>query len=123
MMPSIDKARLCLKIIRERKALDPLLLHVEPLTSVADYFLITSGNSTRQVQAIARHLQRSLREAGVRAYGAEGEQEGQWILMDYGDVIVHIFYEPVREFYDLEGLWSEASQVGIDEAPGKEAAP
>jgi len=122
-MSSIDKARLCLKIIRERKAIDPLLLHVEALTSVADYFLITSGNSTRQVQAIARHLQRTLREAGLRAYSAEGEQEGQWILIDYGDVIIHIFYQPVREFYDLEGLWSEAPQMQANNAPIKDGVP
>lgn len=124
MMPSIDKARLCLKTIRERKALDPVLLRVEALTSVADYFLITSGSSTRQVQAIARHLDRTLREAGIRAYGSEGEQEGQWVLMDYGDVIIHIFYQPLREFYDLEGLWSEAPQVEAYEGmASKEVAP
>ncbi len=122
-MSSIDKARLCLNTIRERKALNPLLLHVEALTTVADYFLITSGNSTRQVQAIARHLERTLRKAGIRAYGAEGEQEGQWILMDYGDVIIHIFYQPVREFYDLEGLWSEAPQVKPDAPPLQDVAP
>jgi ribosome-associated protein len=123
MMLSIDKAQLCLKTIRERKALDPVLLHVEALTSVADYFLITSGNSTRQVQAIARHLRRTLREAGLRAYGAEGEQEGQWVLMDYGDVIIHIFYQPLREFYDLEGLWIEAPQVQADNAASEDVAP
>jgi len=117
MMPSIDKARLCMKTIRERKAVDPVLLHVETLTSVTDYFLIASGNSTRQVQAIARHLQRTLREAGLRAHGAEGEQEGQWVLMDYGDVVIHIFYQPLREFYDLEGLWSEAPRMQANNGP------
>ena len=125
MMPSIDKAQLCLKTIQERKAVDPVLLHVAALTSVADYFLIASGSSTRQVQAIARHLQRTLRDAGIKAYGAEGEQEGQWVLMDYGDVVVHIFYEPLREFYDLEGLWVEAPQIEPDHAPipMKDAVP
>jgi ribosome-associated protein len=114
MMESIDKAKLCLKTIKERKAIDPVLLHVENLTSVSDYFLITSGNSTRQVQAITRHLQKTLREAGLRPYGTEGEQEGHWVLMDYGDVVVHIFYQPLREFYDLEGLWIEAPEVQTD---------
>jgi ribosome-associated protein len=123
MMQSIEKARLCLKTIGERKALDPVLLHVEAFTSVADYFLITSGNSTRQVQAIARHLRRTLREAGLRAYGAEGEQEGQWVLMDYGDVIIHIFYQPLREFYDLEGLWMEAPQVEANDPASEDVAP
>jgi ribosome-associated protein len=122
-MPSIEKAQLCMKTIEERKALDPVLMHVEALTSVADYFLITSGSSTRQVQAIARHLTRTLREAGLRAYGSEGEQEGQWVLLDYGDVIVHIFYQPLREFYDLEGLWNEAPQVKAGGMASKEVAP
>ncbi|MBW1784783.1 MAG: ribosome silencing factor [Deltaproteobacteria bacterium] len=122
-MQPIDKARLCLKTIRERKALDPVLLDVASLTSFADYFLITSGNSTRQVQAITRHLQKTLREAGLRPYGTEGEQEGQWVLMDYGDVIIHIFYQPLREFYDLEGLWSEALRVEADDPASKDIAP
>ena len=115
-METLDKARLCLKIIKERKALTPVLLEVGKLTSFADYFLIASGNSTRQVQAISRHMARRMREEGLRAYGVEGEQEGQWVLMDYGDVVVHIFYDPVREFYDLEGLWIEAARIETDES-------
>ena len=115
-METLNKARLCLKIIKERKALTPVLIEVGKLTTVADYFLIASGNSTRQVQAISRHMARRMREEGFRAYGIEGEQEGQWVLMDYGDVVVHIFYDPVREFYDLEGLWIEATRIEIDES-------
>ncbi|MFH0845545.1 MAG: ribosome silencing factor [Pseudomonadota bacterium] len=110
-MKTIDKAFLCLNIIKERKAIDPILAQVDKLTSITDYFLITSGNSSRQVQAIARHLSKRMREEGFKAYGVEGEQEGQWILMDYGDVVIHIFYQPVREFYDLEGLWIEAPRI------------
>ena len=113
-MTSIEKARLCLTTISERKAVDPILLHVENLTTVADYFLITGGNSTRQVQAIARHLQKTLKERGIAPYGIEGEQEGQWVLLDYGDVIIHIFYQPIREFYDLEGLWVEAPEIRLE---------
>ena len=113
-METIDKALLCLKIINERKAVNPILFEVGMLTSLSDYFLIASGNSSRQVQAICRHLARRMREEGFRAYGVEGEQEGHWVLMDYGDLIVHIFYEPVREFYDLEGLWVEAPRVDLE---------
>jgi len=123
MIESIDKARLCLKTINERKAIDPVLLHVENLTSVSDYFLITSGNSTRQVQAITRHLQKTLREAGLRPYGTEGEQEGHWVLMDYGDVVIHIFYQPLREFYDLEGLWVDAPEVEPDRPISEDVGP
>ncbi len=115
-METLDKARLCLKIIKERKALIPVLLEVGKLTAVAEYFLIASGNSTRQVQAISRHMARRTREEGLKAYGVEGEQEGQWVLMDYGDVVVHIFYDPVRKFYDLEGFWIEAARIEMDES-------
>jgi len=112
-MKTLEKALLAAEIIMERKAVDPVLFDVEGLTSITDYFLIASGNSSRQVQAIGRHLQRTMKEKGHRAYGIEGEQEGQWVLMDYGDLVVHIFYQPVREFYDLEGLWSEAPRIGL----------
>ena len=113
-MESLEKAYLCLEIIKERKALNPVMFEVEKLTSITDFFLIASGNSSRQVQAIARHLNRRMREEGFRAYGIEGEQEVHWILMDYSDIVIHIFYQPVREFYDLEGLWTEAPRVEVD---------
>ena len=115
MMRAIDKARLCLKLIMERKALDPLLLEVEELTSFADYFVIASGNSARQVQAISRHVKQKMRDAGFRSDGVEGEQEGHWVLLDYGDVVIHLFYQPIREFYDLEGLWIEASRMSLED--------
>ena len=114
-METLDKGRFCLSIIKERKALDPVMFDVGGMTSIADYFIITSGNSSRQVQAIARHLTRRMREEGYKSYGIEGEQEGHWVLIDYGDIVIHIFYQPVREFYDLEGLWIEAPRVKIDE--------
>jgi len=110
-MESLDKAKLCVKIIRERKALDPVLFEVGKLTSIADYFLIASGSSTRQVQAMTRHLLKRMREEGFRAHGVEGEQEGHWVLLDYGDIVIHLFYQPVREFYDLESLWIDAPRL------------
>jgi len=113
-MESLDKARLCTKIIKERKAINPILFEVAGLTSITDYFIVASGASNRQVQAISKHVMRRMREEGFRAYGVEGEQEGHWVLMDYGDIIIHIFYQPVREFYDLEGLWTEAPQVEVE---------
>ena len=118
-MESLDKARFSLDLVRERKALDPVLFDVGELTSFTDYFLIAAGGSTRQVQAITRHLIRKMREAGWHAHGVEGEQEGQWVLVDYGDLVVHIFYEPVREFYDLESLWVEAPRVGAEPEDGE----
>ena len=114
-MNTLDKALLASRIIKERKAINPVLFEVGKLTSIADYFLIASGNSSRQVQAIGRHLSRRMREKGLKAYGVEGEREGHWILMDYGDLVIHIFYQPVREFYDLEGLWIEAPRIRLNE--------
>jgi ribosome-associated protein len=114
-MDSFEKALLATSIIRERKAIDPVLFEVGKMSSLADYFLIASGNSSRQVQAIGRHLNRQMRKKGFKAYGIEGEFEGHWILMDYGDLVIHIFYQPVREFYDLEGLWFEAPRVELED--------
>lgn len=114
-MESLDKARLAADIIRERKAIDPVLFNVGEMSSFADYFLIASGNSSRQVQSISQHLERKMRDNGFKSYGIEGELDGQWILMDYGDLIIHVFYQPVREFYDLEGLWLEAPRIELEE--------
>jgi len=114
-MQVLDKALLCLSIIKERKAIDPVLFEVGKLSSITDYFLIASGNSIRQVQAISRHLKKRMDEESFKAYGLEGEQEGHWVLLDYNDVVIHIFYQPDREFYDLEGLWIEAPRIDLNE--------
>jgi ribosome-associated protein len=118
-MEPLDKALLCLKLINERKAIDPVLFEVGRLTSITDYFLVTSGNSTRQVQAISQHVSRRMKEEGFRPIGVEGEEEGHWVLMDYGDVVIQIFYHPLREFYDLEGLWIEAPRIGLNASEKK----
>lgn len=110
-LSSLEKVRLCSREALERKTEDLLVLDLARHTSFADYFVIGSGKSSRQVQAIADHIVRRLREAGVRPLHIEGEQQGHWILLDYGDVIVHLFYRPVREFYDLESLWTDAARI------------
>jgi ribosome-associated protein len=109
-----SKAILCAQEAQGFKALDVVLLDVTGLASFADYFIVCSGQSSRQVQGIANNLERALREHGIRPLGVEGAREGQWILMDYGEVIIHIFYEPVRDFYDLESLWSEAKRLRFE---------
>ena len=120
-MKSLDKALLAADIIMERKPIDPVLFDIGELSSFADYFLIAGGNSTRQVQSIKQHLDKKMKENGFKSYSTEGELEGQWILMDYGDLIIHLFYQPVRELYDLEGLWMEAPriEIGSNEIPDK----
>jgi ribosome-associated protein len=94
-----------------RKALNVTILDVRPLTSVADAFIICSGRSHRQVSAIADFIRQELKKQAIQPLSVEGLKEGHWVLLDYGHVIIHIFYEPVREFYDLEGLWADARRV------------
>ncbi|MGA6926457.1 MAG: ribosome silencing factor [Desulfosarcina sp.] len=94
-----------------RKARNPVLLDVRHLTSLADAFLICHGTSNRQVIAIADHIQRDLKKQGIKALSVDGLQEGHWVLLDYGHVIIHVFYESIRGFYNLEGLWSDARHI------------
>ncbi|MDY0039285.1 MAG: ribosome silencing factor [Desulforhabdus sp.] len=117
-MSARQKAIFCADQILDRKAEDLLILDVSRLSSFADYFVICSGKSSRHVQGIADNLEASMRQRGIKAAGIEGSREGHWILLDYGDVIVHIFYEPVRLFYDLESLWSEAKRIELKQDNG-----
>ncbi len=99
----------------KKKAVNIVLLNMEGIVSYADYFLICSGNSDRQVQAIAQSIEAELKKHGHRTLGVEGLSQGRWVLIDYGDVVVHVFQESVRRFYDLEGLWIEAPRVEIED--------
>lgn len=110
-MSAGDKALRCAREALECRALDLVLLDVTGLSSFTDYFLICSGKSSRQVQGISDNLEAGLAKAGFKPLGIEGRAEGHWVLMDYADVVIHIFYEPVRHFYDLESLWSDARRV------------
>ena len=94
-----------------KKAESVVILGVQALTSLADAFILCSGRSNRQVMAIAEHIKTTLKKKGLQALRIEGLKEGHWVLMDYGDVIIHIFYDPVRRFYDLEGLWADAPRL------------
>ncbi len=113
---SWDKVLLLTRLALEKKAYDLIVLDVRELTSIADYFILCSGRSDRQVQSIAQGLEENALEEGIRPYAVEGTQRGHWVLMDFSDVIVHIFYEPVREFYDLDGLWNHAPRAALPEA-------
>ena len=101
----------------EKKCVEPVLLDVRALASYTDYILIVSGRSDRQVQSIGEGVREALRLENVRPMGSEGLKDGQWSLLDFGDMIVHVFYHPVREFYDLEGLWADAPRVPIEVPP------
>ena len=99
------------KAILAKKAIRLEVLDVRNLTSVADAFIICSGQSNRQVTAIAEHIQQDLKKQKILPLSVEGAGEGHWVLLDYGHVVIHVFYEPVRAFYDLEGLWMDARRL------------
>ncbi len=105
---SRNRAEILLRAALSKKALDPVLIRLQGLTSVADYFLIVSARSGKQVKAVAEAVLSDARKHKIQRYSPEGVQKGNWALLDYGDVVVHIFQKPTREFYDLEGLWAEA---------------
>jgi ribosome-associated protein len=108
---------LALKTIDAVKGLEPVVLEVKGLCFFADYFLICSGTSKRHVVALAQRLEEALGQAGVKPLGVEGVQEGLWVLMDYNDVVIHIFSQELRQFYDLEGLWGDAPKTEVTPAP------
>ncbi|HMA85284.1 MAG TPA: ribosome silencing factor [Desulfosalsimonadaceae bacterium] len=110
-----DQLKLYVQAALGRKASDLLLLDVRELTTLADVFMLCTGRSNRQVSAIADHIRRFLKDHGIRPLYVEGMKEGHWVLLDYGQVVIHVFYEPVRQFYDLESLWADARPLPIDD--------
>ena len=107
-----ERALECTRAALDHKAYDLVVLETGRLTSIADYFVICSGRSDTQVQAIAQAVEKQI---GERPLSIEGLPHAQWVLLDYGDVVVHIFYVPLREFYDLERLWLRAPRVELPE--------
>ncbi len=107
----------------EKKAEGVVVLDLRGLTSIADAFIICSGRSNRQVSAIADNIQRFLRKQTIKPLSVEGQKEGHWVLLDYGHVILHVFYESTRRFYDLEGLWVDARRVTTPSLKHQREAP
>lgn len=107
------KKKISLQAAIAKKAMEIVLIDLRGLSSVTDYFLIMSGNSDRHTQAIAEAILKKMEEKGYKPLGVEGLTEGRWVLLDFGELVIHIFYEPVRQYYDLEGLWADAPQIRI----------
>jgi len=101
-------ARRCAELALEKKAADIKIFEVSPLTSIADFFVICTGSVDTHVRGIFEHIEDMLREENIRPWHVEGRERCQWILMDYVDVVVHIFQPETREFYGLERLWGDA---------------
>jgi len=106
-----DLAHRIVEVASDKKASDVVLLRTAEVTTMADYFVICSGRSERQVQVLGHAIVDELREEGIRPLGVEGRGTARWILLDYGSVIVHVFAPEEREYYGLERLWSNATQV------------
>lgn len=112
-LESRPKAQLIAEAAREKLAEEIVALDVRKAVSFADYFIVATGRSDRQVRAIADGIAEALTQAGEKPLGIEGQEEARWLLMDCGDVIVHVFQPDVRRHYDLERLWSEASVLDL----------
>lgn len=98
----------------DKKAENILVLQLKDLTAISDYFVICSGESTTQVKAIAENVKEKLKKQGAKLLGIEGLRFAHWVLMDYGDVIVHIFEESVRTYYELEKFWLDAPKIPLE---------
>ena len=101
----------------DKRALEPVLIDVSGIGSYTDFIGIVSGRSDRQVDAIAEGVSQALKARGLYPLGQEGSGSGRWTLLDFGAFVIHVFYHPVREFYDLESLWIEAPRVKLDVPP------
>lgn len=121
-----ELAAVCARIALDTKAEELTVLDVRGQASFTDYFVIMSGRSTRHVQALAEAIEAELNSKRVSSRHAEGLQEGLWVLLDFGDAVVHIFYKEQRAFYNLEGLWHDAprldlqADLGVDEPEEEE---
>jgi ribosome-associated protein len=104
---------LALHAAAEKKAIDPTVLDLREIASFTDFFFITSGANERQVQAISDEVYDTLKKAGSTAARVEGYKTAEWILLDYGDFVVHVFEQKARNFYDLERLWRESKRVEL----------
>jgi ribosome-associated protein len=122
--PTLQRALLCAKAAIDKKAERLKILDLTELSGFTDYFIICSGTSDRQVQAIATSIESAMSELGLEPLSSEGHSEGRWVLLDFGDFVVHVFLDALREYYDLESLWAEAPRLKVPaEFYGSSASP
>ena len=114
--PGLRRARIAARIAAENRGRDVVILDLRELTCIFDFFVLVSGASRRQLHAISEEIDRVLeKELGDRRLGIEGYEESRWILLDYGDVVVHMFEPDTRSYYAIEELWSQAKRVPVEE--------
>ena len=114
-MNPIDIVRTAVKLLDDKKAQDIVVLDIGKLTTLGDYFVICSGGSTTQVKSLADELDQKLSASGLEPRRVENDKSAHWVLLDYGDVLIHIFYHETRDFYCLERLWGDAPRVDTKE--------
>lgn len=115
MLDALNKAMAAAAAALEKKAYDLVVLEVEHLSSVADYFIIATGRSDVQVRAIAHGIEERMDRESAHPLAIEGQNHAHWVVLDYNDVVVHLFFEPVRDFYRLERHWTDAREVALPE--------
>lgn len=108
-----DMAKTIAGYALEKKALNPVILFVEPLLAYCSHFVIVTASNSRQARAIANHVSVRMKEDGVAPLSSEGTQNGKWALIDFGDVVFHVFDAEMRGFYDLDGLWADAERIDV----------
>lgn len=118
-----ELAAVCARVAQDAKAEDLVVLDVRGLASFTDYFVIMSGRSTRHVQGMAEAMANELHAKRVSSKHSEGLREGLWVLLDFGDVVAHVFYHENRTFYDLEGLWHDAPKLDVDALVAEDSQP
>ncbi|MFO0417727.1 MAG: ribosome silencing factor [Pseudomonadota bacterium] len=112
---SLSTVKRVVSACEEVKGQNISVLDVHSISDFADYFVVVTGRSDRQVQGITNRVVEELYRAGAKPQSIEGYEDGQWVLVDCGDVVVHVFYEPVREFYDIESLWMRARRLPVQD--------
>lgn len=120
-LPISSATELAIKIAIEQKALDVRGFDVRTLTDMADFFVIASGTSERHVKGVAEHIFQALAKTGERPLSMSGFESSDWVLLDYGDLVIHLFYEPARQYYKLDELWQTAAPIPISEELEKAA--
>ena len=115
MTDSLRKALAAVEAALEKKAYDLVVLQVGHLSSIADFFIVATGRSDVQVQAISRGIEERMEREKERPTAIEGINHGHWVVLDYNDVVIHVFFEPAREFYRLERNWTDAQAVALPE--------
>lgn len=113
-MTSLETAKMAVKALDSKKALDIKVIKIKDISAIADYFVIATGTSSTHVKALADEVEAQLDESGVSVSHIEGYRSNSWILLDYVDVVVHVFSDEAREYYDLERLWQDGEIIDIE---------